>query len=99
MLYPYAEFPDETNVTHSEIIKDDKIPGGQKVLVNCEQPVDAVRGFNEARAVLPTYEWLNNDGFSQEQIKFFEKFMHSNAHLIFKYAAEGGMHLAKPFSV
>ncbi|KRK33851.1 hypothetical protein FC28_GL000789 [Lactobacillus crispatus DSM 20584 = JCM 1185 = ATCC 33820] len=45
-------------------------------------------GFNEARAILPTYKWLNNDGFSQEQIKFFEKFMHSNAHLIFKYAKQ-----------
>lgn len=34
MLYPYVEFPNETNITHSEVIKDSKIPSGQKVLVN-----------------------------------------------------------------
>ena len=99
MLYPYAQLPNEIDVVHSQIIKDKNVPGGKKVLVNFEQPVDADRGFNEARAILPTYEWINIEGFSKDQIKFFEKFMRTNAHLIFKYAAEGGMDLANPLSI
>lgn len=38
MLYPYVEFPNEINVTHSEIIKDDKILGGKKFSLILNKP-------------------------------------------------------------
>lgn len=65
MLYPYIELPDETIITHSEILENNS------VLINFEQPYD--------------------DGFSNEQIKFFVQFAHKNAAVIYKYARLGGI--------
>ena len=83
MLYPYIELPDETIITHSEILENNS------VLINFEQPYDD--GFREARIELPSYKWLYNDGFSNEQIKFFVQFAHKNAAVIYKYARVGGI--------
>ena len=59
MLYPYIELPDETIITHSEILENNS------VLINFEQPYDD--GFREARIELPSYKWLYNDGFSMNK--------------------------------
>lgn len=83
MLYPYINLPDETIITHSEVKKDNS------VLVNFEQPVE--NGFREARITLPSYKWLYNNGFSNEQIDSFEEFAHKNAAVIYKYARLGGI--------
>ena len=40
MLYPYAEFPGELSITYSQIMVDDNVKGGKKVLVHFEQPTD-----------------------------------------------------------
>ena len=39
------------------------------------------------------------EGYSDEEIAFFEKLLHSNAHLLYKYAANGGIKLPKLFTV
>lgn len=83
MLYPYIELPDETIITHSEIKEDNT------VLINFEQPVE--NGFREARIELPSYKLLYNQGFSDEQISFFEEFAHKNSAVIYKYARLGGI--------
>jgi hypothetical protein len=83
MLYPYIELPDGTIITHSELKKDNS------VLINFEQPFD--QGFHEARIVLPSYKWLYNEGFDEQQVKFFNDFARKNAAVIYKYARLGGI--------
>ena len=59
---------------------------------NVERPTED--GFDSARCTLPEYKWLEIRGYSDEEVEMFEKLLHSNAHLIFKYAANGGIQIA-----
>lgn len=89
MMYPYITLSDETEITHSHIIERD---GMQTVEVHFERPEE--NGFDSARCVLPSYQWKFNEGFSQEEIAFFDEFLQHNAHLLYRYAAWGGIHCA-----
>ena len=40
------------------------------------------------------YNLINNYGYSKKEIDFFEKLMKSNAHLIYRYARDGGVNIA-----
>jgi len=87
MMYPYITLADETEITHSHIIERD---GVQTVEVHFERPAES--GFDSARCVLPSYQWKFNEGFTQEEIAFFDEFLQHNAHLLYRYAAQGGIH-------
>lgn len=89
MMYPYMTLSDETEIVHSQLIED---KGIKKVIVNFERPTD--NGFDLARCELPEYKWTEKEGYSDEEIAFFEKLLHSNAHLLYKYAANGGIKIA-----
>ncbi|MCC8068273.1 MAG: hypothetical protein LIO71_00670 [Ruminococcus sp.] len=89
MMYPYMTLADETEIVHSQIIKED---GLMKIIVNFERPTED--GFNSARCELPTYRWLSIDGYSKNEIEYFERLLHSNAHLFYKYAEIGGINIA-----
>ena len=89
MMYPYMTLSDETEIVHSQLIED---KGIKKVIVNFERPTD--NGFDSARRELPEYKWTEKEGYSDEEIAFFEKLLHSNAHLLYKYAANGGIKIA-----
>lgn len=89
MMYPYMTLSDETEIVHSQLIED---KGIKKVIVNFELPTD--NGFDSARCELPEYKWTEKEGYSDEEIAFFEKLLHSNAHLLYKYAANGGIKIA-----
>ena len=89
MMYPYMTLSDETEIVHSQLIED---KGIKKVIVNFERPTD--NGFDSARCELPEYNWTEKEGYSDEEIAFFEKLLHSNAHLLYKYAANGGIKIA-----
>ena len=89
MMYPYMTLSDETEIVHSQLIED---KGIKKVIVNFERPTD--NGFDSARCELPEYKWTEKEGYSDEEIAFFEKLRHSNAHLLYKYAANGGIKIA-----
>ena len=89
MLYPYMTLPDETEIVHSGIIEAD---GEKKVIVHFERPTQ--QGFDSARCELPAYKWLSQDGYSTDEIKQFEQLLRSNAHLLYRYAASGGIHIA-----
>lgn len=89
MMYPYMTLSDETEIVHSQLIED---KGIKKVIVNFERPTD--NGFDSARCELPEYKWAEKEGYSDEEIAFFEKLLHSNAHLLYKYAANGGIKIA-----
>ena len=89
MMYPYITLNDETLITHSQMLDN----GGVKsVEVHFERPVEY--GFDSARCVLPSYEWILIEGYSDEEIKTFELFLRSNAHLLFRYAEGGGLRIA-----
>ena len=89
MMYPYITLADETEIAHSQVIEDN---GVQTVEVHFERPTE--QGFDSARCVLPSYQWKFKEGFSSEEISFFEEFLRHNAHLLYRYAAQGGIHCA-----
>ncbi len=89
MMYPYMELADGTQIVHSHIIEEG---GKQKVQVHFERPTD--NGFDMARCELPEYKWILREGYSDDEIRFFEELLRNNAHLIYKYAANGGICIA-----
>ncbi len=90
MMYPYMTLEDGTEVVHSELIESGDRP---KVLVHFERPNE--NGFDSARCELPSYTWTNWEGhFSDKEISSFETFLQNNAHLLFRYAASGGVQVA-----
>lgn len=89
MMYPYIKFSDETEVTFSQIIKKEE---NEIIEVHFERPTE--KGFDMARCELPTYNWIIKEGYTQEEIENFQKFLEHNAHLFYKYAKEGGIKIA-----
>ncbi len=90
MMYPYMTLGDGTEVAHSQIIHDGGI---DKVFVHFERPTE--NGFDSARCELPSYAWTDWEGnFSDSERQMFEEFLHSNAHLLYRYAANGGLRVA-----
>ena len=90
MMYPYIQFADGTEVVHSQLIKEEN--NREKVIVHFERPTE--NGFDVARCELPEYKWTERTGYSDEEMEEFVSFLHSNAHLIFKYANDGGIQIA-----
>lgn len=89
MMFSYITFADETEVTHSQVLARN---GQHEVEVHFERPTE--KGFDEARCVLPAYEWIHRMGFTDEEIIYFEQFLRSNVHLLYKYAKEDGLKIA-----
>ena len=90
MMYPYLTFGDGTEVVHSEPFEEG---GVKKVLVHFERPGED--GFGSARCEPPSYTWTDWEGhFSDKDKARFERFLHDNAHLLYRYAATGGMKVA-----
>ena len=90
MMYPYVTFLDGTLVTHSQLLNRN---GNNEVEVHFERPKPY--GFDMARCSLPSYQWIMRDGFTDEEILFYERFLLDGAHIFFKYAEAGGMNIAK----
>jgi hypothetical protein len=89
MMYGYMTLPDDTGIAHSEMKPD----GSVKVYL--EKPVEG--GFHSATCYLPTYRWENISGFSEDEIRKFDKILHDNAHLILKFSQEGGFENASGY--
>lgn len=89
MMYPYMTLSDETEIVHSQIIEKN---GVDTLLVHFERPIDD--GFDSARCELPSYLWVYNEGFSEDEIAFFTRLLESNAHLLYRYARNGGIQIA-----
>ena len=90
MMYPYMTLADETEIVHSHLKEKN---GTETVEINFERPKPY--GFDSARCELPSYTWISRDGFTDEEIRQFEDFLRNNAHTILKYAALGGVSVAK----
>jgi hypothetical protein len=82
-------FSDETEVTHSQLINRNN---QREVEVHFERPTE--NGFDEARCVLPAYQWIHRTGYTNTEISFFMDFLKSNVHLLYKYAEGDGMKIA-----
>ena len=91
MIYPYMTLPDETEITHSEILTNN---GKEQVKIYIETPVEG--GFKDATCILPDYEWENH-GYSEEEMKYYKDFVEKAAHLFFKFARGGGFENAANF--
>lgn len=92
MLYPFMTLNDNTEIVHSEILNSD---GKEKVKVCIERPI--YEGFQSVECYLPEYEWKNNKGFTDEDIKVFQELLESTAHIIIELAREGGLDNASNF--
>ena len=86
MLYPFMTLNDGTEIVHSETIE---VSGKETVEVRIEKPVYG--GFHSATCWLPEYRWENVEGFSQEDIHYFQELLESVAHIILQLAREGGI--------
>lgn len=89
MMYPYMTLYDGTEIVHSQIIEENDV---QKIIVHFERPTE--EDLYSARCELPEYKWIQKKGYSDEEITLFEQLLQSNAHLLYKYAAEGGVQIA-----
>lgn len=87
MMYPYMVLADGTEIVHSQLLKDQA--GNASVEVHFERPKEG--GFDSARCSLPSYTWELREGFSNQEIAFFEEFLKHNAHLFFRFAEKGGI--------
>ena len=83
MMYPFLRLEDNTEIVHSELLEDDKV----KVYI--EKPVNG--GFYSAICYLPSYQWSEIEGFSDNDISTFQELLESTAHLIIRFAREGGV--------
>ena len=90
MMYPFLTLEDETEIVHSEALDDGRV----KVYI--EKP-DAEDCFHSAVCYLPGYEWREVSGFSDEEIARYQEILESTAHLILRFAREGGFENASGF--
>jgi len=90
MMYPFMTLNDETEIVHSHMYSD----GSVKVYF--ERP-DEKDCFHHAMCYLPEYKWEDVQGFSEREIMNFQKIIESTAHLILRFAQEGGFDNASGF--
>lgn len=83
MMYPFMTLDDNTEVVHSEMLSDGRVK------VYFEKP-DVQDCFHSAVCYLPSYEWQQISGFSKEEIKKYQNYLESVAHLILQFSKEGG---------
>ena len=89
-MYPYLTLEDGTEVVHSELLGGEQ---GGRVLVHFERPT--ANGFDSVRFELPSYSMEVWEGaFSEAELDSLRKFLESNAHLLYRYAASGGLQIA-----
>ena len=89
MLYPFMTLEDETESVYSDMDEQGR------VRFEIENPVDG--GFHSAVCTLPAYEWSEVNGFSTEEIVHYQQFLERGAHLIMRFARDGGYEHAAGF--
>lgn len=90
MMYPYLTLDEDTEIVHSEMDEN----GSVKVYV--EKAVES-DGFHSAYCILPKYEWLEINGFTEAEIQYFQRIIEDNAHLILELSQNGGFDHAAGF--
>ena len=90
MMYPFLTLNDGTEIVHSQVLHD----GSVKVYI--EKP-DEKDCFHHAVCYLPEYRWEDVFGFSDTDIARYREIIESTAHLIMRFASEGGLENAAGF--
>lgn len=90
MMYPFLTLDDQTEIVHSQLLDD----GSVKVYVEKPNEKDC---FHYATCFLPEYRWEDVSGFSEAEIQKYQEIISSTAHLIMRFAAEGGLEKAAGF--
>ena len=89
MMYKFMEMPDRTEITHSEMREN----GSVKVCV--ERPGEG--GFKTAYWELPSYRSFDVEGFSEDELVQQRRYLEAMAHLIIRFARNGGFENASGF--
>lgn len=90
MMYPFMTLTDNTEIVHSDTLKNGEV----KVYI--EKP-DEKDCFHHATCFLPEYRWEDIYGFTDKEINYFQGLLESTAHLIIRFAQEGGLENASSF--
>lgn len=80
MMYPFMTLPDNTEITHSEMLSN----GNVKVYIETPDEKD---GFHNATCYLPDYEWKDINGYSKVEMNYFKELIESTAHLILEFSS------------
>ena len=89
MMYPFIKLEDDTEIVHSELLEN------EQVKVYIEKPVPG--GFHSATCYLPEYRWDETNGFTDNDIDKYQEILESTAHLIIRFAQDGGFDNAANF--
>lgn len=89
-MYPFLTLDDGTEIVHSEMH-----PDGQ-VKVYMERP-DPAACFHHTACWLPSYTWEDVEGFSPTELDRLHEVVKSTAHLILRFARDGGFDRAASF--
>ena len=92
MMFKFMTLDDGTEVVHSEAYEKDSV---ETVKVYFEKPVYG--DFISAECYLPSYEWKNIEGFTDERISQLTDYLKSVSHIIIRLAREGGFDDAANF--
>ena len=84
MMYPFMTLPDDTEIVHSEMKEDGRV----KVYIETPDEKD---GFHHAVCYLPSYEWTEINGYTEEEMQVFRTLVRNNAHLIIEFSQQGGV--------
>lgn len=90
MMYPLMTLDDHTEIVHSEMLPE------QRVKVYIEKP-DEKDCFHHAMCFIPGYQWEDVYGFDEKDIQRYQEIIESMAHLILRFAQEGGFENALGF--
>ncbi len=83
MMYPLITFNDNTEITHSEILKDGTVE------VYVETP-DKHDGFHHLKCYIPGYKIAEVNGYTDSEVAKYMKEIRKMAHLIIRFARGGG---------
>lgn len=83
-MYAFMTLDDSAEIVHSEMRPD----GTVKVYV--EKP-DEKDCFHYGTCILPGYRWQDVSGLTAEELAKYEEVIRSTAHLILRFAQEGGL--------
>lgn len=86
MMYKFMELNDKTEINYSDIMTQN---GKDVTKVYIEKPV--LGGFHSATCYLPSYDWQDIVGFSEDELANLKDIIESTAHIIIKYSKLGGL--------
>ncbi len=92
MMHAFMQLEDGTEIVHSDA---EMIDGKECVRVYIEKPVHL--GFKSVWCILPDYLWKDNDGFDEDEMNSLKEIIESTAHLIIRFARQGGLGNAANF--